>query len=441
MKAADAGAAIVSHKALDEREGFVGAAPLPALVDHRRDGTEGKIREQGEVGACTAFSLASTLDHALSRSGGKPGSVAVLHIWSRYADAFKEDATAANLDRPLATEAQWPYDEKGACRWVAKKDCTDLCGDVKGAKCGSPDAEAQKHADESGVAKLASVTKVKTTTDDLRAVVAKGQDVWFGMSLDAPVFEKLKGKDVVSPDFDGRDSGDGHAMSIVGYRLQGDETFFLLKNSWGTSWGDQGYAWMHEATLVRNIDHAYVVEATPLGVTAPAPSPSAIPSVLPTIPTTLPTTLPTLVPTTPPKPGPSPSSTSTSTPPPSWPFPIPFPFTPIPSTTCPKGQVPDATSGKCGKACADGSAPFGGKCAEKGSCPAGYVDLFGLCVISPADKSGLADDGVAYDCGLGGCVYAIPKGALGCKELLCLHVCPSPKFLASFGPRGLGCTE
>jgi len=439
MKVPSAFDPIVSHKSFDEREGFVGAAPLPSLVDHRRDGTEGKIREQGEVGACTAFSLASTIDHAIARNGGKAGDIAVLHLWSRYATGYKEDATATNLDRPIAPELAWPYDAKAACRWVASEDCGNYCA-FKGAKCGTPDKDARAKADAAGVAKLASVTRVKLNTETIVAVLAKGQDVWFGMALDAPTFEKLKGKDVVSPDFDGRETGAGHAMSIVGYRVQDSKTFFLLKNSWGTSWGDQGYAWMHEDTLLRNADKAFVVETTPIGIATPAPIPSALPTAIPTI---LPTTLPTSPPTTPPpKPSSKPSASSPEpTAFPGIPFPIPFPFTPLPTSTCKKGEVPDAASGVCGKPCADGSAPLGGKCASKGACPDGYVELFGLCVISPAKRSGLASDGVTYDCGLGGCVYAIPKGALGCKDLVCLHVCPSPKFIASFGPRGLGCTE
>ena len=41
--------------------------PLPAAVDHRADGTEGPIKSQGLVGACTAFSLSSTMDNAVRR--------------------------------------------------------------------------------------------------------------------------------------------------------------------------------------------------------------------------------------------------------------------------------------------------------------------------------------------------------------------------------------
>jgi C1A family cysteine protease len=34
----------------------------------------------------------------------------------------------------------------------------------------------------------------------------------------------------------------GHAMCVVGYNLENN--MFLLKNSFGTEWGDDGYCWM-----------------------------------------------------------------------------------------------------------------------------------------------------------------------------------------------------
>lgn len=41
------------------KAGTVGAAELPAVIDHRADGTEGPVRNQGHVGACSALSFAN----------------------------------------------------------------------------------------------------------------------------------------------------------------------------------------------------------------------------------------------------------------------------------------------------------------------------------------------------------------------------------------------
>jgi C1A family cysteine protease len=32
-----------------------------------------------------------------------------------------------------------------------------------------------------------------------------------------------------------------HAVNIVGYGVEGDQEYWMVRNSWGTKWGDQGY--------------------------------------------------------------------------------------------------------------------------------------------------------------------------------------------------------
>ncbi len=445
LKILGASVPLLDARTLSSREGFVGDAEPPTLVDHRLDGTEGPIRDQREVGACTAFSLASTIDHAYAHSGGKPGYVSVMHIWSRYANGFKEDASANNLGHPLTAESLWSYDAASACKWITASDCGSYC-DVPNATCGAPDEARRAKADALPHATLATVTKIQPTTASFVAVIAKGQDIWFGMNVDQALFERVSGKDAIVPDFDARDTDVGHAMSIVGYRVQANGTYFLLKNSWGKSWGDQGYAWIHETTLTRNIvdPYAYVLDVTPA---AAAPSTPTVPTV-PTVPT-IPTALPTASPSTPPTAKPTAAPTATSVPgAPPWlsglglPG-LPFPGLPQPKPIgCAKGQVPDASTGACVAPCADGSAPTKGKCATQNACPKGYVDFFGFCVVAAPTKSGLVpNSAVKYQCASGGCLYVMPKGAEGCTSPVCTLACPSPKFVVARGPKGLHCSE
>ncbi len=48
-------------------------------------------------------------------------------------------------------------------------------------------------------------------------------------------------------------------MLIAGYTIQPNGTYYLIHNSWGETWADRGYAWIHEKTLKSNIISAYLV--------------------------------------------------------------------------------------------------------------------------------------------------------------------------------------
>ena len=92
-------------------------------------------------------------------------------------------------------------------------------------------------------------------------MLAKGQDVWVGLWVDDS-FESVRGSPAIVPDGDFRSAQSGHAILIAGYRVQDNGTYFLLHNSWGKKWGDQGYAWIFEKTLLTNLQYAYSVDVT-----------------------------------------------------------------------------------------------------------------------------------------------------------------------------------
>jgi hypothetical protein len=89
-------------------------AKLPDGVDHRNDGTEGPIKDQGQVGACTSFSLSSAMDNAVRRQN-KSDTISSLHLWSHYGYPDLQTAGDSNLNKPIATWDTWPYDERIAC--------------------------------------------------------------------------------------------------------------------------------------------------------------------------------------------------------------------------------------------------------------------------------------------------------------------------------------
>jgi len=52
---------------------------------------------------------------------------------------------------------------------------------------------------------------------------------------------------------------DDHCAAIVGYYSEGDKMFFILRNSWGQDWGDNGYAYLSKEYLEAAVQEAWRV--------------------------------------------------------------------------------------------------------------------------------------------------------------------------------------
>ena len=148
-------------------------------------------------------------------------------------------------------------------------------------------------------------------------------------------------------------------MLIAGYAHFPHGTYFLVHNSWGTGWGDGGYAWMHETTMRRWSLEVVAVDAEPL---LRIPGSRRLRERA--------------------------------------------------QTTCQAGLVPDSIRATCEPPCPDHSPRQDGVCAVAGQCPAGYVNLTGACVLAAPTASGKdPDTGVTWTCGPGGCSYVLPRAA------------------------------
>lgn len=358
-------------------------APLPRVVDHREEHTESEVRNQGTAGTCTTFATASAIDHSVTRWSGVPSHISTMELWGRYHQPSLPDALIATVGQTFAAEDLWPYNAKAAWPWRNCERGREV-GKAEGP-CGRPvDREKLSELERRPEIIVEQVEWLPSDFEVIRHKIAGGQDPVFAIKL--PRHFKPVGKpgSRYIPDY--KDEAGGHALALAGYAI-GDkgDNYYLIHNSWGPGWGDDGYAWMHEATIARHMLKGFgIIDARPIkGAKAHREG-----------------------------------------------------------KVCPRGHAPDSLTGGCEEECKEGGPKHNGICADPHDCPAGYVNLFGECVAAaPVDRSKDEKTGISWSCGIGGCAWELPKSVGKCEREPCMLSCPAPAFRVAKDEHGLTCVE
>jgi hypothetical protein len=362
------------------RYNFLPTGPLPAAVDHRTEGHEGPVKDQGAVGACTALSLSTAMENAVRRMG-RQDTVSALHIWSRYGVGVTGQAGDSNVGKSVAVDGTWPYDPTKACK--LSRAPMDTCGTAYGVASASesfdPELKAEHtRADASGRYKLTAVEQLHARPADpneIAGVLAGGDDIWISFSVNDQAWMSRSLRDGVIPDYETVEDT-GHAVVLAGFRtLPSGTRQFLVHNSWSTRWGNNGYGWISEAMVSRYTRAAYRVRVADGGGASPIPG--AVPGVdqggcpagqvkAPILGACVPAGgLPGFpgIPQQAPPQGPPPAQPPSQ---PGLPPGLPqIPGAPAPKPqpgSCPSGQAPDMMSGRCTAACPGGAPSVGGMC-------------------------------------------------------------------------------
>jgi hypothetical protein len=364
---------------------------LPKMVDHRADGTEGPVRKQRGL-QCTAFAFTSALDHAYARWTGTPGAFSVMQVWARYHKRAEVKAVNNNVGDFIGNESDWPYDPDAAKSWDHCAQKHPEKGQVPGVTCEKPPDDAKlQQIDAKPVAMITKVELLAATDFAvLREKLAAGQDATVLVKLPSFSVAGDPGSKYITAVDTGKHKSP-HQILLAGYAMTPNGTYYLVHNSWGTGWGDGGYAWLHEDFLKAYwVDKIMVIPyVEPLQVaSARAEATGGL------------------------------------------------------SRACEGDQAPDSISGLCAGKCSDGSPRHNDVCASASDCPAGQVNLMGECMLAAPAGSGVDPQSrVKWECGPGGCSYSMPKGVLNCAQDQCAVSCPAPDFRLATTPRGFGCVD
>ena len=210
---------------------------LPSVVDLRTQCPP--VYDQGELGSCTANAIAGAFEYEMLQQQLKDFTPSRLMIYfnERAMEGTTDQDSGAEIRdgiKSIATlgvcpESEWPYD---ISKFTVKP--SDQCY-----------TDARKDL-------LKQYQPVTQDLLHLKSCLAQGRPFVFGISVyDSMMSDAVAQSGVVPMPDPGKDTLEGgHAIMCVGY--DDAREVFIIRNSWGTGWGDAGYFYL---------PYAYVTDA------------------------------------------------------------------------------------------------------------------------------------------------------------------------------------
>ncbi|MCO5237518.1 MAG: peptidase C1A papain [Chitinophagaceae bacterium] len=238
--------------------------PLPEAANLQQYAPQ--VGNQGEQGSCVAWSSAYAARTILeaSRTGQKPDDVkfSPSFLYNQIGLQGCQGSYILRAMEYMTRQGSLPYEQFP----YTDQDCSR-----------QPSGTLIQQAEQFRMRGFNRLTQGNNTDVlDVRAIkenLAQGAPVVIGMMVGESYMQPMLGKDVWIPE--PGDAGmmgfGGHAQCVVGYDDTQYGGSFLIMNSWGPEWGNNGFAWVRYPDFKRYVKEAYGLE--PMTKTAEASSP------------------------------------------------------------------------------------------------------------------------------------------------------------------------
>jgi len=209
-----------NKKFVEKHTANIRVGALPDSVDWRNKGAVTPVKDQGQCGSCWTFSTTGVLEGFYFVNNGKLLSFS------------EQQIVDCDTDQDEGCNGGWPY---LAVEYAAKNGLeleSDYPYTAQDGTCNYNKAKATTVA--SGYQFVTA-----NSSDSLKAALVNGP-VSVAIEADQDVFQ-FYSKGVIKT---GCGAQLDHAVLAVGYQKVGVLEAFIVKNSWGDSWGQSGYVFI-----------------------------------------------------------------------------------------------------------------------------------------------------------------------------------------------------
>ncbi|XP_078178459.1 senescence-specific cysteine protease SAG39-like [Carex rostrata] len=195
-----------------------GDATVPSSIDWRSLGAVTNVKDQGQCGSCWAFGAVATIEGITKIKKGYLPNLSEQELVDCVTDSY---GCAGGF-------------QDSAFKWVIKNGGITSEEDyVYTAQNGTCDATKTKnHA-----ATITGYEQVPSGNEKALMNAVANQPVTVAIEASGPFFQFYKSGIFRGPCGLNLD----HAVTVVGYGGEGFSKYWIVKNSWGSTWGEDGY--------------------------------------------------------------------------------------------------------------------------------------------------------------------------------------------------------